>query len=202
MQISTKQQEIDGILSELAGIKSLFQRVASLIPSFNIADPKLLPYGLKPHTRSISWIAEQVITQQAKFNAKLLLIDDVNIDVPDTSLHDCVVHSKGIEYYVNVKVHNADGKKNKNDISAVAKLFMQYTSNPSYRLMYVCFPVTFNNTLISIGGNAHVFSPQFLPVYVNPNNDKIQAYYEHHPEIRSRQEFLDLLKAKSKSIVL
>ena len=48
----------------------------------------------------------------------------------------------------------------------------------------------------------HVFSPQFLPIYVNPTNDKIQAYYHHEPEYRTREEFLYKLRRKSKSIVL
>jgi hypothetical protein len=48
----------------------------------------------------------------------------------------------------------------------------------------------------------HIFSPQFLPIYINPRNDKIQAFYHHEPEYRSRVEFLQLLREKSRSIVL
>ena len=47
-------------------MQDLFLRVMQIIPSFDVADPKILPYGLKPHTRSVSWIAEQVIALQAK----------------------------------------------------------------------------------------------------------------------------------------
>lgn len=28
---------------------------------FNITDEDILPYGLKPHTQSVSWLVEQVI---------------------------------------------------------------------------------------------------------------------------------------------
>ena len=48
----------------------------------------------------------------------------------------------------------------------------------------------------------HTFSPQFLPVYVNPRNDKIQAYYHAPAEERTRDEFLEWLQTRSRSIVL
>lgn len=47
-----------------------------------------------------------------------------------------------------------------------------------------------------------IFSPQFLPIYINPRNDKIQAAYRHDKIHRSREEFLKMLKEKSKSIIL
>ena len=83
--------EIQTIKAEIEVVKTLFLKVTEIIPSFNITDPSILPYGLKPHTRSISWIAEQVITQQAKFHKNKLKIQDVDIDMPDTCLHDCIV---------------------------------------------------------------------------------------------------------------
>lgn len=47
-----------------------------------------------------------------------------------------------------------------------------------------------------------IFSPQFLPIYVNPRNDKIQATYRHDKIYRTRIAFLKMLKEKSKSIIL
>jgi len=197
------QQEIALLNGEMAEIRDVLRAVIGIIPSFDITDQKVLPYGLKAHTRSICWIVEQVITQQTKFNAKKLGLTGVDIDMPDTCLHDCVIHKEDRRYFVNVKIHNADGKDNKNDISAVEKLYMQYNTNPDYRLIYACFGIRFNNLTISFVKDAlDVFCPQFLPVYVNPRNDKIQAYYHHQPEHRSRAKFLRLLRQKSRSIVL
>lgn len=175
-----------------------------IIPHFDIANPDLLPYGLKPHTRSVSWIAEQVIVQQAKYNRRDLGVEDVDFSMPDTSLHDCVViKSDNERYYVNIKITNLAGRRNKNDIAAVEKLYMQYRANPDYRLIYAVFGFNFNNTTISfVTESIHTFAPQFLPVYVNPRNDKIQAYYHAAPEERTREEFLDLLQTRSRSIVL
>ncbi len=181
------------ILKELDVIKTVFTSTVNLIPTFNITDSKILPYGLRAHTRSISWIVEQVITQQAKFHAEKLGIADVDFKMPDTCLHDCVIDFGEDRYYVNIKIHNIERRKNKNDISAVEKLYMQYTTNPNYRLIYACFGIRFQNLTISFDKESiHTFSPQFLPVYVNPRNDKIQAYYHHTEMYRTRKDFLRL----------
>lgn len=195
--------EVSLINAEMATVRDVFSRTIAHIPSFDITNRDVLPYGLKAHTRSISWIVEQVITQQAKFHARQLGLETVAIDLPDTSLHDCVIHANNQRLYVNVKIHNAAGRDNKNDIAAVEKLYMQYTTNPDYRVTYAVFGVHFENLTIRFAPEAvHVFSPQFLPIYVNPRNDKIQALYRHEPIHRTRREFLRQLRDNSTSIVL
>lgn len=197
------KKEIDLINCELSTVKNIFLKTVDILPSFNITDHKVLPYGLKAHTRSVSWIVEQVITQQTKYHAKDFGLESVDIEMPDTSLQDCIIIKNKKRYFINVKIHNASGKENKNDIAAVEKLYMQYNANPDYRLIYACFGVKFDNLTISfVKKYVHLFSPQFLPIYVNPRNDKIQAFYHHKPEYRTREKFLQLLKANSKSIVL
>ena len=172
------KDEVKLIEREMEAVQSILQRTLAIVPSFDITDPKILPYGLKAHTRSISWIVEQVITQQTKYNAKQLGLQDVDISMPDTSLHDCVIVKDGDRYFVNVKIHQVDGRMNKNDISAVEKLYMQYNANANYRLIYACVGIRFKNVTITFPKRrVHVFSPQFLPIYINPRNDKIQAYY-------------------------
>ena len=196
--------EIELINRELATMRDFFSRVVQIIPQFDIANPEILPYGLKPHTRSVSWIAEQVIVQQAKYNRHALDIADVDFSMPDTSLHDCIIQwNCNTKYYINIKITNVAGRRNKNDIAAVEKLYMQYRANPGYRLIYAVFGFAFDNTTISfLNDSIHTFSPQFLPVYVNPRNDKIQAHYHAPAEERTRDEFLELLQTRSRSIVL
>lgn len=199
-----KTYSTDIVLQELSRMNNFFVNVIQIIPSFDITNPELLPYGLKPHTRSVSWIVEQVIVQQAKFNREKLGIKDVNFDLPDTSLHDCIIEDiDQKKYYVNVKITNIKTKASKNDLSAVEKLFTQYTVNKKYRLIYVIVGFSFNNTKVTLSSETvQTFSPQFVPIYVNPRNDKIQAKFIHEPIIRSRKKFLSELKASSRSIVL
>ena len=47
-------------------IKKGFELLVNKIKSFEIVNQDLLPEGLKPHTRSICWIAEQVILQNLR----------------------------------------------------------------------------------------------------------------------------------------
>lgn len=185
-------------------MRDFFTSVIKIIPDFDITNPKLLPYGLKPHTRSVSWIVEQVIVQQAKFNREKLGVKNVDFDLPDTCLHDCVIEeSDGSKHYVNVKITNLKTKATKNDLSAVEKLFTQYTVKKKYRLTYVIIEFTFDNTMIKLESDSvHTFSPQFIPIYVNPRNDKVQAKFKHTPIVRSRKKFLKELKNNSKSITL
>lgn len=203
MENRTTQKEIEYIEQEIEFIKNLYYKLLDILPSFDITNSELLPYGLKPHTRSVAWIVEQVINQQTKYRAKKLDIDEVNIELPDTCLHDCEIIKGEKKYYVNIKVHNIMGKENKNDISAVEKLYIQYHANKNYNLIYACFGIRFQNVNISFDKNyLTLFSPQFLPIYVNPRNDKIQAHYNHIPIMRSREDFLKELRENSKSIKL
>ena len=201
---SADKKEIVGILDEIKYLEGLFDRLLDVLPNFDITDNKILPYGLKPHTRSVSWLVEQVIVQQTKFRAKELGINDVKFDLPDTCLHDCeIIDAEGKKFYVNIKIHNMDGKENKNDIAAVEKLYFQYVANPAYDLVYACFGIRFENIKINFDKDYLVlFSPQFMPIYVNPRNDKIQAPYRHEAVLRTRGDFLDILKKESKSIIL
>lgn len=195
--------EIKNIEKDLKFVEGVYLKLLAILPNFNITDTKILPYGLKAHTRSVSWLVEQVITQQTKYNAKKLGLDEVNFDFPDTSLHDCEIVVNKKSYFVNIKIHNIEGKENKNDISAVEKLYFQYSVNKDYNLIYACFGIIFENIKISFDKDyLEIFSPQFLPIYVNPRNDKIQAAYRHDKIYRTRKDFLKMLKEKSKSIIL
>lgn len=198
--MDTQIEEINNNINYLDGV---FTELLGILPSFKITSRKILPYGLKPHTRSISWLVEQVITQQTKFHRKELKIDKVVFDLPDTCLHDCEIKSNNKTYYVNIKIHDMNKKENKNDISAVEKLYMQYSANCDYNLIYACFGIIFDNVNIKFDEKYLIlFSPQFMPIYVNPRNDKIQSFYHHKSEYRNREQFLELLRKNSKSIIL
>ena len=111
-------KQVERALAGLIFVKEVFTKLLGILPGFDITDKKILPYGLKPHTRSVSWLVEQVITQQTKFNAATLGLADVKIDMPDTCLHDCEVTAGKNVYYVDVKIHNMAIKESKNDIAA------------------------------------------------------------------------------------
>lgn len=86
-------KQIKEIIEDIEFIKSIYKRLITILPSFDITDKNILPYGLKPHTRSVSWLVEQVITQQTKYRAKHLNLNEVKFDMSDTCLHDCEIRN-------------------------------------------------------------------------------------------------------------
>ena len=112
-----------------------------------------------------------------------------------------------IPILANIKLVAKNGKleltSTDMDISAVEKLYFQYTANEKYNLIYACFGIRFENVHIHFDPDYLIlFSPQFMPIYVNPRNDKIQATYHHDLILRTRKDFLKLLEKSSKSIAL
>ncbi len=192
---------------EVDDVKQVFTKALKLFSSFDVTTAEALPYGLKPHTRSVSWLVEQVVCQSIRANDSEIGISEVNYELPDTELHDIEFVSQGVRYYVNIKSHQVDKKANKNDISAVVKLYERYRDVPDYRLYYACIGIRFdtahaNRRIHFEETDMIVFSPQFLPLYVNPTNDKIQAFYSHTPEFRTRDEFMEALRESSKTLRL
>ena len=195
--------QIKQVQSDLSLIEALCTKLVENVQSFEVASAQALPYGLKPHTRSVAWLVEQVLVQRLKLDAAGMNIGKVNYDWPDTALHDLTIEVNGRVLPINVKAHQAENKPNKNDISAVEKLYNAYKSDYEYNLYYAAFGIKFEGrSVVFIKDKVHCFSPQFLPLYVNPRNDKIQAFYHHTPVIRSRKDFLAELSAASTSIQL
>ncbi len=195
--------QIRQVQSDLSLIEALCTKLVENVQSFEVANANALPYGLKPHTRSVSWLVEQVLVQRFKLDAAGMKVGKVDYDWPDTALHDLTIEVNGRVLPINVKAHQAENKPNKNDISAVEKLYNAYKSDSEYNLYYAAFGIKFEGrSVVFIKDKVHCFSPQFLPLYVNPRNDKIQAFYHHTPVIRSRKDFLTELSAASTSIQL
>jgi len=74
--VKEKDREIEKIKKKIRMVQDVFNKVVQILPSFNITDKHVLPYGLKPHTRSVSWIVEQVVVQQAKYHRKKIETSD------------------------------------------------------------------------------------------------------------------------------
>ncbi len=47
-------KETDKISAKIDFLRGIFSAIVTLLPKFDIADKSVLPYGLKPHTRSVS----------------------------------------------------------------------------------------------------------------------------------------------------
>ena len=99
--------QIQQVKNELEFVEDVFRKLLKILPSFDITNEKILPYGLKPHTRSVSWLVEQVITQQTKFNAKQLGLTDF---VYPGALHTRFHHALGAMHLMGVVLENLKNK--------------------------------------------------------------------------------------------
>jgi len=54
--------QIQRVCEQLKFLEEMYRHLIKILPSFDITDKKILPYGLKSHTRSVSWLVKQVIT--------------------------------------------------------------------------------------------------------------------------------------------
>lgn len=195
------KSEINLINTELKFVNNIFLSIIDFIPSFEIAESDILPYGLRPHNRSINWFAEQTIKQQTKFNANKLGVDKVDYDIPNNYLHNIVLTKNAREYFVKIKFHSEKVMNYQHTIASTAKTFLQYKSNPNYRLIYATFGTNFENRIVTFNSELlNAFSTQFLPFSISPKTDKIKASFQHRPIYRTRNEFLNLLAEKSVAI--
>ena len=106
--------QVEEVKENLEFIQKLCLRVVNNISSFEVACEAALPYGLKPHTRSVSWLVEQVLVQRFKLDADRFEIGKVDYDLPDTALHDLVIRTGRTILPINIKTHQVQKKQNKN----------------------------------------------------------------------------------------
>ena len=70
--------QIKQVQSDLSLIEALCTKLVENVQSFEVASAQALPYGLKPHTRSVSWLVEQVLVQRFKLDAAGMKVGKVD----------------------------------------------------------------------------------------------------------------------------
>ena len=183
--------KIEALLCKLQVIESVYKKL--ILPPSCVILPGI---KLRKHTRGVSWIVQDVLNDMTERQQEALGLSAFSYDsLPDTSLHDCELSVNDL-YYVNLKVHDMAKKHTRNDMSSAAKLYDQYCDDLTYDLIYVCYGFYFEGSSIRFDPHyLKVFAAQFLPIYVNPRNHKIQAHYAHQPQYRTRSQFLTDLAA-------
>ena len=172
------------------------------ISSFQVVHPNtLIPYGLKPHTRSISWLAESIVSQNIKSKKEKYGVEYFEEPESDIGVWDFKIRFEGSKemLYVNFKVTNVKANKQHNDMSSIKKLVKFFEDNKKKKLFYLIFPIEFNNNTISFVDN--FICGEYIKMknfYLNPRNEHIQAYYDVENIDRTYEQFYDLLLEKQK----
>lgn len=195
-------QKIKQIQQELQKIFTSF--ITEKIPFFEVLKKKYLPEGLKPHTRSISWLAEQVILQNVKKFSSEFGLSDFQYPVSDISPWDAKFkindYSNGKDVFVNIKVTDSSKPIRKNDIASVQTLLNFYEDNSEPLIYFVVIHLKFQeNTVRFIEPVIVRYYPWIKDFVINPRNRHIQSVYETEIEKRSVADFLNIIKKKARA---
>jgi|TARA_E500000178_G_scaffold176254_1_gene175128 hypothetical protein len=185
-------------------LQKLSRRILNEI-SFEVINPESkIPLGFKKHTRSISWLAEQVITQHLETNQKKYDLEFFETSKTDISVYDFKIKFKDIKelIYINSKITWIQQKKQRNDMSSIKKLFKFYEEHKNVKLFYLIFPFEyFGPKGNKIKFLENVTCGEYIKMkdfYLNPRNEHLQAFYEVENVDRTYSEFLEIIKTKQK----
>jgi len=178
---------------------------------FDVISPAdKIPFGFKKHTRSISWLAEQVVIQHLKSNREKYNIDVIEESDSDINVWDFrikfnngqVISNNEDLIYVNFKITWSGTKVQSNDMSSIKKLTTFLKENENVKLYYLVFPFDYhgekNNT---IKFTDDVICGEYIKMkdfYCNPRNEHVQAFYNVEQVNRTCKEFLNLIESKIK----
>ena len=176
-------------------LKNLARKILNEI-SFEVINPESkIPLGFKKHTRSISWLAEQVISQHLMVNKKKYDLEKFEISETDISVFDFKIKFKDFKdiIYVNSKITWAQQKKQRNDMSSIKKLYTFYKENKNAKLFYLIFAFDYfgsKNNEIKFLDN--IICGEYIKMkdfYLNPRNEHLQAFYDVENIERSMMNF-------------
>jgi len=195
LQVAQFQNE--QIISDIVKIQYILNQVISRINKFKLINENLVPFGLKPIARSMSWIVEQIVTQNMKKDVNKYSISSVDIPQTNIDLYDCLIKTNQMKYFVNIKTSLVSACENGNyDISKAQKLLEWYESNHDLVLLLAVIKVELDRTDV-IFKDVKVFNVAWIPnIYYNKANHNIQSCMNGKESIRSNQEFMDLLYRK------
>jgi len=191
-------EEIKNIKEKL---EKTFNSFIDKVPEFEVLNSKYIPEGLNPHTRSICWLAEQVILQNTKKYSDEFGITDFEYPESDISTWDArlkygLISNKDV--FINIKVTNADNPIRKNDIASVKKMLSFYQDHDEPLIYYVVLKFVFDNNKIKFVKPTIVrYYPWVKDFVVNPRNEHMQSIYDVDIEERSLEDFLELVRTKA-----
>lgn len=189
-------------IEDIQKIKQSIDTIISEIGSFQIIDPVVVPEGIKPIARSVSWLVEQVMVQNLRAKKTQLGLEYVNDPQNNVDQYDCILKYVNDEkhYYVNIKTSLVQTKSNTRfDVSKAPKLVEKYQENPNLILVIATIKVDIQGCKVILS-NSTVFNVAWIKdLYYNRANHNLQSNCDGSQIIRSNQEFVRLLKEKINS---
>jgi hypothetical protein len=186
-------------IEDIKKIKASIDTILTKIKTFQIIDSEVVPEGIKPIARSVSWLVEQVIVQNLRANKSELNLEYVNDPPNNVSQYDCILKYRDDpkEYHVNLKTSLVSTTSSgRFDISKGPKLLNWYEENPNLILIIATIKVDIRGCKLYLADSV-VFNVAWIDlIYYNRANHNLQSSADGSPRMRSNQEFVRLLKEK------
>ena len=182
-------------------IKTIAKAIETLwkdrVGDFRILDEGLVPEGLKPIARSISWLMEQITVQNLRRYKDEFGIEEVNDPPHGLTQYDCVIKMKSDDrdYYLNVKTSLTITKSGgKFDISKARKLIQFYQGNPNLVLLVAIIKVDLDNIWVRFK-DVIFFNVAWIPdIYYNRANHNLQSRSNGTQTFRTNEKFVSELE--------
>ena len=167
------------------------------IGDFKILDEHLVPEGLKPIARSISWLMDQITVQNLRRYSDEYGIEGVGDPPHGLTQYDCVIKMKNYDrnYYLNVKtsltITQLGGRF---DISKARRLIQLYRENPNLVLLVGIIRVDLDNIWVRFN-NVILFNVAWIPdIYYNRANHNLQSRCNGTQIFRTNEAFINELE--------
>ncbi|WP_371804783.1 hypothetical protein [Candidatus Lokiarchaeum ossiferum] len=200
---------IEDLLQKLGNLFENFLRIKNKFQASNSIDLPICPP--KPHTRKVSWLAEEVIMQNLMNLKGELGLEFVQEPPSDIGPYDCYMKFIDSEFpiFINFKVsylYKTTTKGTKveksgtvtNDISEITQLFDFFLTEEIPLIFEVIFIIDFVEYDVKLNAKDPLifFLPWLSKYKINKSQHKVQAPYIHENNKISPHHFLvDLLVA-------
>lgn len=180
-------------------IKTTIDNTIGQIGSFYIIEPRVIPEGLKPIARSVSWLIEQAVVQNLRRYKDINNLESV-IDPPhNLAQYDCIMkyNNDPMQYFVNIKTSlEQTSDTSRFDISKAQKLIDLYEQNPDLILVLAIIKIDISGSQI-IFRDSIVFNVAWISnIYYNRANHNLQSSSNGNRVVRSNNEFVRILREK------
>lgn len=205
------------IISNSTIVRQLFTEVlGSGVPDVQISavlegEPHELEVEWPEHSRSVSWIMEDLILRYIEENVETFGISNFERPTDANAPHDIRFDYRDRRFYVNIKVHKSGNAYGASDLGAVEGLLNYYAGNqsenhPNYSVINVILDIEFDGSLLRFSGpeNFIVLPIEFASnpgwgdlIYLNAGTGgvgKLQARYDCPRRQRTRTLFIRILR--------
>lgn len=183
-------------VKDIQKIKTIIKDVLDEVGEFTLLDAKVLPEGLTPIARSMSWLIEQIVVQNLRKGSKHGI--SKVLDPPNRLMqYDCtmILNNDPKLYKINVKTSLTSTKENgKFDISKAEKLIRLYEEEKDTILLVAVIKVEVSGLQVKFK-DVVVFNVAWTPdIYYNRANHNLQSKCNGTQTIRTNQDFVSELK--------